>query len=125
MGLFDERGLFELTREDFPEERLMARWNPELAKARFHKRQALLQATIEELDRVKGMVARGRLRGQPTSGSALARSSTSTTSPSTSTSTSETMPRTPRSTRRACPRRLLSMGFTSPHATAGGPALCR
>jgi transposase len=64
MGLFDERGLFELTHSDFPGERLVACRNPELAKARSHKRQSLLKATIEELDRVKGMVARGTLRGK-------------------------------------------------------------
>jgi hypothetical protein len=62
IGLFDERNLFELRHPDFPGERLVAR-NPELAKLRAHKRQALLAATVKELDKVKGMVARGRLRG--------------------------------------------------------------
>jgi transposase len=64
MGLFDERNLFELTHPDFPGERLVACRNPELAKARAHKRQALLDATIKEFKKVKGMVARGKLRGQ-------------------------------------------------------------
>ncbi|MFQ5897304.1 MAG: IS1634 family transposase [Candidatus Methylomirabilia bacterium] len=64
LGLFDERNLFELTHPDFPGERLVACRNPELAKLRAHKRQALLAATVKELDTVKGMVARGRLRGR-------------------------------------------------------------
>jgi hypothetical protein len=64
LGLFDERNLFELSHPDFPGERLVACRNPELAKLRAHKRQALLAATVTELDRVRGMVARGRLRGR-------------------------------------------------------------
>jgi transposase len=64
MGLFDERNLFELTHPDFPGERLVACRNQELAKARAYKRQALLDATIKEVEKVKGMVARGSLRGQ-------------------------------------------------------------
>jgi len=63
LGLFDERNLFELTHPDFPGERLVACRNPELAKLRAHKRQALLAATSKELEQVRGMVARGRLRG--------------------------------------------------------------
>ena len=42
----------------------MACRNPELAHLRAHKRQALLAATTQELERVRGMVARGRLTGQ-------------------------------------------------------------
>jgi transposase len=64
LGLFDERNLFELTHPDFPGERLVACRNGELAKARAHKRQALLDATIKELEKVRGMVARGKLHGQ-------------------------------------------------------------
>jgi hypothetical protein len=64
LGLFDERNLFELTSPDFPGERLVACRNPELAQLRAHKRQALLAATSQELERVRGMVARGRLTGQ-------------------------------------------------------------
>ena len=63
LGLFDERNLFELSHPDFPGERLVACRNPELAKLRAHKRQALLAATVTELDKVRGMVARGTLRG--------------------------------------------------------------
>jgi transposase len=64
LGLFDERDLFELTSPDFPDERLVACRNPELAHRRAHKRQALLDATTKELETVHGMVARGKLRGQ-------------------------------------------------------------
>ena len=64
LGLFDERNLFELSTPDYPGERLAACRNPELAKLRRHKRQALLEATVMELDKVKSMVQRGRLRGK-------------------------------------------------------------
>ncbi len=64
LGLFDERNLFELTHPDFPGERLVACRNPELAALRAHKRHALLAATAKELEKVRGMVARGRLRGR-------------------------------------------------------------
>ncbi len=64
LGLFDERNLCELTHPDFPDERLVACRNPELAKLRAHKRQALLAATVKELDKVRGMVARGTLKGR-------------------------------------------------------------
>ncbi len=64
LGLFDERNLFELTHPDFPAERLVACRNPELAQRRAHKRTSLLEATAEELEKVRRMVERGRLRGQ-------------------------------------------------------------
>jgi transposase len=64
MGLFDERNLFELTHPDFPGERLIACRNPQLAQHRDAKRQRLLEATTKALDQVRGMVERGRLRGQ-------------------------------------------------------------
>jgi len=64
LGLFDERNLFELTHPDFPGERLVACRNPELAKLRTHKRQALLAATVTELEKVRAMVARGTLKGR-------------------------------------------------------------
>ncbi|HVS57752.1 MAG TPA: IS1634 family transposase [Casimicrobiaceae bacterium] len=63
LGLFDERSLFELTHADFPDERLIACRNPELAKLRAHKRDALIAATKTELEKVRGMVARGKLKG--------------------------------------------------------------
>ncbi len=64
MGLFDERNLFELTHPDFPGERLIACRNPELARMRAAKRQDLLLATTQELDKVKGMVEKGRITGR-------------------------------------------------------------
>lgn len=64
MDLFDERNLFELMHPDFPDERLIACRNPQLAKHRSEKRRNLLAATTKELDRVRGMVERGRLHGQ-------------------------------------------------------------
>lgn len=64
MGLFDERNIFELDHPDFPDERLVACRNPELAERRAAKRKSLLEATVEELTKVSGMVERGRLRGQ-------------------------------------------------------------
>ena len=64
MDLFDERNLFELTHPDFPGERLVACRNPELAARRAHKRARLLEATTRELDKVRRMVERGRLKGR-------------------------------------------------------------
>ncbi len=63
LGLFDRRNLFELTHPDYPGERLVACRNAELGKLRAHKRQALLEATAKELDKVRAMVERGDLRG--------------------------------------------------------------
>lgn len=64
LGLFDERNLFEVTHPDFPGERLVACRNPELAKLRTHKRRSLLEATCRDLEKVRGMVARGKLKGK-------------------------------------------------------------
>jgi hypothetical protein len=62
LDLFDERNLLELSHPDFPGERLVACRNPALAQLRAHKRQALLQATVVELEKVRVSVAAGRLR---------------------------------------------------------------
>ncbi len=64
MGLFDERNLFELQHPDWPGERLIACCNPELAARRTAKREALLEATAAELEKVRRMVGRGRLYGK-------------------------------------------------------------
>lgn len=64
MDLFDERNLFELTHPDFPGERLVACRNSQLARRRTEKRNSLLEATRQELDKVRRMVTRGRLRGK-------------------------------------------------------------
>lgn len=61
LGLFDERNLFEFTHHEFPGERLVVCRNPLMAERRTCKREALLQATMAELEKVKGMVKRGRL----------------------------------------------------------------
>ena len=62
LGLFDERNLFQLTHPDYPGERLVVCRNPLMAERRGRKREALVRATITELEKVKGMVTRGRLK---------------------------------------------------------------
>ncbi len=62
MGLFDERNLFEIEHPDWPGERLVACRNHALAERRRVKRTDLIQATVAELEKVRGMVSRGRLR---------------------------------------------------------------
>ncbi len=62
LELFDERNLFELVHPDFPDERLVACRNPHVAARRAHKRTALIEATKAELEKVRGMVGRGRLQ---------------------------------------------------------------
>lgn len=64
LDLFDERGLFELTHEDFPGERLVACRNPPLARKRAYKRESMMESTRNELDKVQGMVECGKLKGQ-------------------------------------------------------------
>jgi transposase len=64
LGLFDERNLFEIEHPDFVGQRLVACRNPELAWRRAEKRQSLLQATTEELQKVQKMVQRGRIKGK-------------------------------------------------------------
>ena len=67
----------------------MACRNAELGKLRAHKRQALLEATVKELEKVREMVDRGDLRGAGEIGVRAVASSTSTRSPSISSSTSK------------------------------------
>ena len=64
LDLFDERSLFELTHDDYPGERLVACRNPSLAKARALKRKDLLQATADELSKIRVRVRAGRLGGK-------------------------------------------------------------
>jgi transposase len=61
LGLFDERNLVELSSPDYPGERLVACRNPELAKLRAHKREALLAATERNLAPIKARVDAGKL----------------------------------------------------------------
>jgi len=63
LGLFDERNLLELSSPDYPAERLVACRNPELAKLRAHKREALLVATEQNLAKIKARVDAGKLAG--------------------------------------------------------------
>jgi len=63
LDLFDERSLVELSSPEYPGERLLACRNPELAKLRAHKREALLAATEKKLGAIKDRVAAGRLEG--------------------------------------------------------------
>jgi transposase len=62
LGLFDERNLFEFEHGDYPGERLVACRNHELTKLRAHKRQSLIDATAKELQKVRGMVEKGKLK---------------------------------------------------------------
>jgi len=64
MSLFDKRDLCEVTHPDFPGERLVVCRNPLMSERRAHSRQSLIEATIAELEKVRGMVARGRLTGK-------------------------------------------------------------
>ena len=73
LGLFDERNLFEFSDPEYPDERLIACRNPELAKRRGHKRQALLEATRLELEKIRDRVARGALEGEAAIGVKLGR----------------------------------------------------
>jgi transposase len=67
MGLFDERNLFEMDdHPDFIGQRLVACRNPELARRRANKRQSLLQATSEQLQKVQRLIEHGRLTGKQT-----------------------------------------------------------
>ena len=62
LTLFDERNLFEFSHPDFPGEKLVACRNPDLAYRRKHKRDDLLKATTEALEKVQSMVVRGTLK---------------------------------------------------------------
>ena len=64
LGLFDERNLLEFSHPDFPNERLMACRNVDLGRLRTHKREALLQATEKELQKVRARIERGSLAGR-------------------------------------------------------------
>jgi hypothetical protein len=64
LDLFDERNLHELSSPDYPGERLMACRNPQLAKLRAHKREALLCATEATLAKIKARVDATKLVGQ-------------------------------------------------------------
>lgn len=60
LSLFDERDLAEITSPEFPGERLIACRNPLLARDRARKREELLQATEEKLEKIAAATRRER-----------------------------------------------------------------
>jgi hypothetical protein len=58
MSLFDERDLAEITAPDYPGERLVVCRNPDLARERARKREALLVATERDLSRIAAATRR-------------------------------------------------------------------
>jgi transposase len=58
LSLFDEHNLAEISAPQFPGERLVACYNPLLAEERARKREALLQASAQQLDKIAAEVAR-------------------------------------------------------------------
>jgi transposase len=70
-SLFDERNLLEVTSEAFPGERLVVCRNPLLAEQRTRKREALLQATEQELGKIAEATTRVRNRLKGTEAIAL------------------------------------------------------
>ena len=57
-SLFDQHNLAEIHSPDFPGERLIVCFNPLLAEERTRKRQALLEATEKELEKLRRQVLR-------------------------------------------------------------------
>jgi transposase len=57
-SLFDERNLAEISSPDYPGERLVACYNPLLAEKRKNKREELLLATEDLLEKLSAQVAR-------------------------------------------------------------------
>jgi len=60
MSLFDERGLAEIAHPDYPGERLIVCRNPLLAAERARKRQELIAAAEQKLDRIVAATKRPR-----------------------------------------------------------------
>ena len=58
LSLFDQQNLVEMHSALYPDERLMACFNPLLAEERKRKREELLQATEQELEAIRQQVAR-------------------------------------------------------------------
>ena len=58
LSLFDEMNLVEITHPDYPNERLVACRNPSLASERTRKRNALLEATEEDLKKIQDAISR-------------------------------------------------------------------
>jgi hypothetical protein len=62
LGVFDKRDMAEITHPDYPDERLIVCRNPALALDRAKTREALLQRTERELDKVKLATSRPKRR---------------------------------------------------------------
>jgi len=62
LGVFDKRDMAEITHPDYPDERLIVCRNPALAHDRAKTREALLQRTERELDKVKLATTRPKYR---------------------------------------------------------------
>ncbi|MDP2958667.1 MAG: IS1634 family transposase, partial [Longimicrobiales bacterium] len=62
LSIFDERDLFEFSSPDYPGERLVACRNPLLAEERARKREALLQSTERELEKIAVATRREKRR---------------------------------------------------------------
>ncbi len=73
LGLFDERGLAEISDPAYPGERLVVCRNPLLAEDRARTRTELLDATEARLARITARVAAGRLSGADRIGLAVGR----------------------------------------------------
>jgi len=63
MSLFDTCNFAEITHPDYPGERLVCCRNPVLAEERARKREALLVATEQQVNKIIASVQAGRLRG--------------------------------------------------------------
>ena len=64
LDLFDDCNLFEFSSPDYPNERLVACHNPQRARQRAHKREELLCATEDKLEKIRAQVQTGKLRGE-------------------------------------------------------------
>ena len=65
LSLFDEKDLAEITDDAYPGERLVVCRNPLLAQERARKRQELLAATEERLEKAQATLERKSRRGKP------------------------------------------------------------
>ena len=68
LSLFDQRNLVEIVSPRFPGERLVVCKNPALAQERARKREELLLATEQELDKVVAAGKAGRLKSKEGTG---------------------------------------------------------
>jgi hypothetical protein len=71
LSLLDEQGLAEIASPDYPGERLVVCRNPLVGQERQRKREALLQATEQELQTIRQRVEQGTLRGEAEIGLAI------------------------------------------------------